>query len=80
MEVTVTMPYSDKNRAALDKYEELVKKHFWSLKTASSKIHSAISEVGLEKSILAGIKISGKIKSLKFAQKYLLIKVTIRYI
>ena len=37
MEVTVTMPYSEKNRAALDKYEELVKKHFWSLKTASSK-------------------------------------------
>ena len=28
MEVTVTMPYSEKNRAALDKYEELVKKHY----------------------------------------------------
>ena len=26
MEVTATMPYSEKNRAALDKYEELVKK------------------------------------------------------
>ena len=28
MEVTITMPYNDKNRAALDKYEELVKKHY----------------------------------------------------
>ena len=28
MEVTVTMPYSEKNRAALDKYAELVKKHY----------------------------------------------------
>ena len=28
VEVTVTMPYSEKNRAALDKYEELVKKHY----------------------------------------------------
>ena len=25
---TVTMPYSKKNRATLDKYEELVKKHY----------------------------------------------------
>ena len=28
VEVTVTMPYSEKNRAALGKYEELVKKHY----------------------------------------------------
>ena len=30
MEVTVSMPYSEKNRAALDKHEEveLVKKHY----------------------------------------------------
>ena len=28
MEVIVTMPYSEKNRAALNKYEELVKKHY----------------------------------------------------
>ena len=81
VEVTVTMPYSEKNRAALDKYEELVKKHFWSLKTESSKIHSAISEVGLEKSILAGIKISGKNQIAKICpNEYPLIKVTIRYI
>ena len=28
VEVTVTMPYSEKNRSELDKYEELVKKHY----------------------------------------------------
>ena len=28
VEVTITMSYSEKNRAALDKYEELVKKHY----------------------------------------------------
>ena len=28
VEVTVTMPYSEKNRAAVDKYEKLVKKHY----------------------------------------------------
>ena len=33
------MPYSEKNGAILDKYEELVKKHYThSQKTASSKI------------------------------------------
>ena len=28
VEVTITMPYSEKNRAVLDKCEELVKKHY----------------------------------------------------
>ena len=48
VEVTVSMPYSDKNRAALDKHEELVKKHYPELRSGR----------GRRNLILAGTKIS----------------------
>ena len=65
MEVTITMPYSEKNRAALDKYEELVKKHYPGARSRQvSKILSAISEVGMarEKFNIGWYKNSEKIK------------------
>ena len=68
MEVTVSMPYSDKNRAALDKHEELVKKHYPELRSGR----------GRRNLILAGTKIS-KFTKIHYSE-YPLIKVTIRWL